>query len=248
MSDMLDRIQDFVRRFPIAAPAPQPGRVEVGAMVHEWLARTGSSPSSAPPWGLSPVAALYGVPVVPCDDIDPCAWRLLDRDDGILAEGVMSLPGNFPRIEAPSGGILDRIDAAVDDWEHGPDAMHWSPEPAGVDLAGMDPLTVFRYASGPPVDGLTASMWIFDELQDYVHGWEVVNDGLLWQPADWEVEPGRADLPRDRIHALDRKPVPAAALAAADCEPLHGPGWLIDRRREATEVFGILAAAREGTA
>lgn len=141
-------------------------------------------------------------------------------------------------------GILDRIDAAVEDWERGPDAMRWSPELAEGDPTAATPLADFWHFDGRSFDGRIASIWIFDEIQDYVQRLTDLPDRLLWQPVEWEVAPDRADLPRGRVHALDREPVAVAALAAADCDPLDRPEWLIDRQREAAEVRLVLAAVR----
>lgn len=65
---------------------PQLGRVEVGALVHPLL-------KSAFPLGErlspAPVSALYGVPVVTPDGMDPRAWRLLDTDGHVIKEGTL---------------------------------------------------------------------------------------------------------------------------------------------------------------
>ncbi|WP_141576155.1 hypothetical protein [Actinomadura sp. WMMA1423] len=77
----------------------------------------------------------------------------------------------------------------------------------------------------------------------------------VWQPAASEVGLDHDDrtppLAPDRVHALDRQPVPAGAAAAGGCDPIHPPGWLIsaepviDRDQAAAEVLRILAAARK---
>lgn len=142
-------------------------------------------------------------------------------------------------------GILGRIDAAVEDWERGPDAMRWSPDPAGDDPTAVA-VSVDGWRDVGWLMGHIATLQSFDEINDYLRqALGDLPDRLLWQPVEWEPAPSRADLAPDRVHALGRVPVPAAALAAADCDPLPGHGWFIDRRHEAAEVLGIIAAARK---
>ncbi|MFE9099872.1 hypothetical protein [Actinomadura geliboluensis] len=114
----------------------------------------------------------------------------------------------------------------------------------------------------------TPVLWIIDEIHDYLDGLCVtcmgrgcincMRDRRIWQPADWETTLDHLDrtppLDPDRIHALDQQPVPAGAVAAGECEPIHPPGWLIgaepvtDPEQQAAEVLRIIASARKAPA
>ncbi|MEU4578954.1 hypothetical protein [Nonomuraea sp. NPDC023979] len=93
-ADILARIQDL-RHLPEPPPVT---RIEVGSLMHEWLKAT-----ARPPWGLPrdnpwrpdgwtpppPIRALFGVPVVLREDLDPGAWRAIDRDGNVMKEGAL---------------------------------------------------------------------------------------------------------------------------------------------------------------
>lgn len=94
MSDILARIQALRRSLPEPPPV---ARVEVGSFMLEWL-KVAGRPDALPgenPWRPDgwtpppPIGALFGVPVVLNEDLDPGAWRAIDRDGNVMKEGAL---------------------------------------------------------------------------------------------------------------------------------------------------------------
>lgn len=90
---MLARLQELARALP---EPPRVARFEVGQAMLDALkaaARPEDSPPEDPwrPAGWTPpppVGVAYGVPVVLCEDLEPGAWRAIDRDGEIIREGT----------------------------------------------------------------------------------------------------------------------------------------------------------------
>lgn len=85
MSEILDQISAYARQFPYPRD-PVPGRLEVGTLLHQTLREAAGRADGATPW--APPPALFGVHIVPCEDIEPDAWRLLDTDGELISEGA----------------------------------------------------------------------------------------------------------------------------------------------------------------
>jgi hypothetical protein len=96
VSDILARLYALARTLPEPPPV---ACFEVGKAMHDWLEAT-ARPEGAPPedpWRPvdapmpppSPIAALFGVPVVLREDLEPGAWRAIDRDGEIMKEGTL---------------------------------------------------------------------------------------------------------------------------------------------------------------
>lgn len=88
MSGMLEQIREYARQ--LVPRGPVPSRLEVGALVHQRLKELASPQSETPLWP-SP-SAMYGITVVPREDLEPDAWRLLDTDGAEMQSG--RLPNN----------------------------------------------------------------------------------------------------------------------------------------------------------
>lgn len=95
MADILAQLQELRRRLP---DRPRLARVEVGQAAHDWLkatARPEGAPSESPwrPAGWTPPppgGSAFGVPVELRDDLEPGAWRLIDRDGEVIAQGTVT--------------------------------------------------------------------------------------------------------------------------------------------------------------
>lgn len=94
MSDILARIQELARNLPEPPPV---ARLEVGQVMLDWLKAT-AHPEDAPPenpwrplgWTPPPpCGSLFGVPVVLNEDLEPGAWRAIDRDGNVMKEGTL---------------------------------------------------------------------------------------------------------------------------------------------------------------
>lgn len=91
MDDLLATMQEALRHSP---EPPRIVRVEVGQAVLDWLKATSRSEGAPPesPWrpvGWTPpppAGSLFGTPVVLCEDMDPRAWRFIDRDGEAVKE------------------------------------------------------------------------------------------------------------------------------------------------------------------
>lgn len=114
-----------------------------GHDVPEQLA-TGLPMRPAEPGGLD---SIFGIRMVVDETLAPDEWRVVDDRGRILRQGsggrqsggtLFRLPpsqrpgfSRFERIateDASGGDLLDRIDSAIEAWEHGSDAYHYVPE------------------------------------------------------------------------------------------------------------------------
>lgn len=93
MSDILARMHEMARHLP---EPPQVARLEVGQAMLDWL-KAAAHQEGAPPedawrpvaWPPPPpIGALFGVPVVLREDLEPGAWRLIDHSGDVIKEGT----------------------------------------------------------------------------------------------------------------------------------------------------------------
>lgn len=84
MSEILDDIKAFMDRLP---RGPVPARMETGLGVLEVL-RAAAPAEERPAW-IPPLSAVVGLPIVPCDDMQPGEWRLIDTDGNVIGEGTL---------------------------------------------------------------------------------------------------------------------------------------------------------------
>lgn len=93
MSEILDQISACARQFPYPRD-PVPSRLEVGTLVHEKLREAADRADDAPLLGLLPTER-FGVQIVPREDLEPDAWRLLDTNGELIREGVALTEDRF---------------------------------------------------------------------------------------------------------------------------------------------------------
>lgn len=79
---VLDLIRDFSRQLRIE---PLPGRLECGRLVPDVLTALADGLTSHT--RVPTIGAMWGVPVVVDDGMDPLAWRMLDTDGQVLKQG-----------------------------------------------------------------------------------------------------------------------------------------------------------------
>lgn len=84
MSEILDQLREFTDALP---RGPVPARLEVGKGVLTVLCA--AIPAEEPRWTGPPPSALFGIPVVPSDDVPPGEWRLLDTDGAVIDSGTL---------------------------------------------------------------------------------------------------------------------------------------------------------------
>lgn len=91
VEQLMRNVETFISSNPWQFPTPfRIARMEAGKDVLDQL-KTAARPEGASaesPWP-PPLSALLGVPVVVRDDLEPGAWRFIDRDGQVLKEGTL---------------------------------------------------------------------------------------------------------------------------------------------------------------
>lgn len=119
VSEILDQISACARQFPYPRD-PVPGRLEVGTLLHQTLREAAGRADGATPW--APPPALFGVQIVPREDLEPVAWRLLDTDGELIREGAVlteerfwaQVPTDSKRTVVCSPGLEPRVKGWVE--------------------------------------------------------------------------------------------------------------------------------------
>lgn len=82
-SQAMARLMEGFDLGPVAA------RLEVGKGVLPALRATIPAAAKEPRWTGPPSSALFGIPIVPCDDVPPGKWRLLDTNGHVMKSGTL---------------------------------------------------------------------------------------------------------------------------------------------------------------
>lgn len=88
--ELHERLNSFAELLP--DPAKTPARVEIGAAAYEWFkAETESLRATTAPYLLSPLEALFGLPIYERPEMFTYAWRVVSANGTVLSEGALSL-------------------------------------------------------------------------------------------------------------------------------------------------------------
>lgn len=87
MFDAMRRLNSLIEPY-----LPLPAKVEMHPFaIHALLRVVPTFERPTWPWEPAPIGALMGIPLVPKVDMPVGAWRILDRDGGVLREGVVGV-------------------------------------------------------------------------------------------------------------------------------------------------------------